>query len=56
MVTGGIAPAEVKSYLNAGALAVGLGSNFFPSLALQNADWVAVENATRNALLEVNAA
>jgi 2-dehydro-3-deoxyphosphogluconate aldolase/(4S)-4-hydroxy-2-oxoglutarate aldolase len=56
MVTGGIAPTEVRSYLNAGALAVGLGSNFFPSLAVQNADWLAVENATRNALLEVNTA
>ena len=56
VVTGGVTPKEVKSYLEVGAIAVGLGSNFFPNTALQNADWNTVENATRQALLEIGEA
>ena len=52
MVTGGIQPAEVGTYRNAGALAVGLGSNLFPKAALQNGDWDAVEAATKAALAQ----
>jgi 2-dehydro-3-deoxyphosphogluconate aldolase / (4S)-4-hydroxy-2-oxoglutarate aldolase len=50
MVTGGVAPLEVQAYRQAGALAVGLGSQFFPQAALANADWVAIEQATKAAL------
>jgi 2-dehydro-3-deoxyphosphogluconate aldolase / (4S)-4-hydroxy-2-oxoglutarate aldolase len=50
MVTGGVAPLEVQAYRAAGALAVGLGSQFFPQAALASGDWVAVEAATRDAL------
>lgn len=50
MVTGGIQPAEVSAYREAGALAVGLGSNLFPKVALQKGDWAEVERATRAAL------
>ena len=52
MVTGGIQPAEVSTYRHAGALAVGLGSNLFPKVALQNDDWNAVEAATKAALAQ----
>lgn len=55
MVTGGVAPGEVRAYLETGALAVGLGSNFFPKAALERGDWAGVEAATRAALLEVEA-
>ena len=54
MVTGGIQPAEVPTYRQAGALAVGLGSNLFPKSALQDKDAEAasaeIERATRTAL------
>ena len=50
IVTGGISPTQVKAYLEAGALAVGLGTQLFPKIALQNHDWQAVEQATRSAL------
>lgn len=52
MVTGGITPAEVPTYLGAGALAVGLGSNLFPGEALRAGNWAAVEGATREALAQ----
>ena len=55
MVTGGVTPKEVSGYIQTGALAVGLGSNFFPKAALENGDWAGVEAATRAALLEVGA-
>ena len=50
IVTGGISPTQVKAYLEAGALAVGLGTQLFPKIALQNHDWQAVEQATRSTL------
>lgn len=50
MVTGGITPEQVPSYLAAGAVAVGLGSQVFPSASLETQDWDAVEAATRVAL------
>jgi 2-dehydro-3-deoxyphosphogluconate aldolase / (4S)-4-hydroxy-2-oxoglutarate aldolase len=50
MVTGGVAPLEVQAYRQAGALAVGLGSQFFPQVALANADWAAIEQSTQAAL------
>lgn len=52
LATGGIRPAEVPAYLQAGALAVGLGSNLFPRGALEGGDWAAIEVATRRALEE----
>ena len=52
MVTGGIKPAGVSDYLQAGALAVGLGSQLFPSQAMQDGDWNAVKAAAAHALLE----
>lgn len=56
MVTGGIRPTEVPDYLQAGALAVGLGSNLFPKRALESGDWEGVETATRRALEEAGVA
>ena len=53
MATGGITPAEVKRYLQAGALAVGLGSNLFPAQALGDRDWAGVRAATEAALQEI---
>ncbi|MFN3265364.1 MAG: bifunctional 4-hydroxy-2-oxoglutarate aldolase/2-dehydro-3-deoxy-phosphogluconate aldolase [Deinococcales bacterium] len=50
MVTGGIAPQQAADYFAAGALALGLGSQVFPSASLEAADWQAVETATRDAL------
>ncbi len=50
MVTGGVTPQEVPAYLAAGALAVGLGSQVFPSASLEAQNWEAVEVATREAL------
>lgn len=52
MVTGGIKPVEVGHYLQAGALAVGLGSQLFPRQSLQDGDWNAVKAAAAHALLE----
>lgn len=52
MVTGGIKPSEVGQYLQAGALAVGLGSQLFPRQAVQEGDWNAVKLATASALQE----
>lgn len=52
MVTGGVRPSEVPRYLQAGALAVGLGSNLFPRQALAEDRWEAVEAAARAALDE----
>lgn len=52
LVTGGVNPAEVPHYLQTGALAVGLGSNLFPKLALEVGLWDSVEQATREALAE----
>lgn len=52
LATGGIHPGEVLAYLQAGALAVGLGSNLFPQAALEQGEWMAVEAATRQALRE----
>ena len=51
MVTGGIQPSQTKSYLEAGAVAVGLGSYFFPKAAMITNDWQAVESSTQAALV-----
>ncbi|GGS39912.1 bifunctional 4-hydroxy-2-oxoglutarate aldolase/2-dehydro-3-deoxy-phosphogluconate aldolase [Deinococcus knuensis] len=56
MVTGGVRPDEVEAYRHAGALAVGLGSNLYPKAALTQGDWLAVEHATRAALIQAGAA
>lgn len=53
MVTGGVTPDEVQSYLEAGALAAGLGSQLFPKDALARGDAEAVTDATREALRRV---
>ncbi len=52
MVTGGIQPSQTQSYLEAGAVAVGLGSYFFPKAAMNAKDWQAVKVATQAALLQ----
>ena len=52
MVTGGIQPSQTKAYLEAGAVAVGLGSYFFPKAAMAAQDWQAVQAATRVALVQ----
>jgi 2-dehydro-3-deoxyphosphogluconate aldolase/(4S)-4-hydroxy-2-oxoglutarate aldolase len=56
LATGGIKPSEVPAYLEAGVLAVGLGSGLFPKVALEQGDWAAVEAATRRALAEAGLA
>jgi 2-dehydro-3-deoxyphosphogluconate aldolase/(4S)-4-hydroxy-2-oxoglutarate aldolase len=56
LVTGGIDPTEVPAYLQAGALAVGLGSKLFPKAALEGGDWSGVEGATRRTLEEAGLA
>ncbi|PZA05928.1 MULTISPECIES: bifunctional 4-hydroxy-2-oxoglutarate aldolase/2-dehydro-3-deoxy-phosphogluconate aldolase [unclassified Meiothermus] len=56
LATGGIKPGEVPAYLQAGVLAVGLGSNLFPRAALEGGDWEGVEVATRRALEEAGVA
>ena len=50
IVTGGVVPEDVPAYIEAGAVAVGLGSNLFPKAALANGDWDAVEEAARSSL------
>ncbi len=52
MVTGGIQPSQTQAYLEAGAVAVGLGSNFFPKAAMATQDWQAVQSATQAALVQ----
>ncbi|GGJ30019.1 bifunctional 4-hydroxy-2-oxoglutarate aldolase/2-dehydro-3-deoxy-phosphogluconate aldolase [Deinococcus roseus] len=52
MVTGSVGPKEVKDYLDAGAIAVGVGSNLFPKEAIAQGNWDAVEQATRTAFEE----
>jgi 2-dehydro-3-deoxyphosphogluconate aldolase / (4S)-4-hydroxy-2-oxoglutarate aldolase len=52
MVTGGIQPSQTKAYLEAGAVAVGLGSYFFPKAAIATQDWEAVQAATQAALVQ----
>ncbi|GEM46302.1 bifunctional 4-hydroxy-2-oxoglutarate aldolase/2-dehydro-3-deoxy-phosphogluconate aldolase [Deinococcus cellulosilyticus] len=50
MVTGGVGPEDVVQYRTVGALAVGLGSNLFPKVAVETGDAAAVTAATRQAL------
>lgn len=50
MVTGGVSPHQATSYREAGALAVGIGSNLFPEDALTTGDAHATEQVTPNAL------
>lgn len=52
MVTGGIQPSQTKAYLEAGAVAVGLGNYFFPKTAMMTHDWQAIEVATQAALVQ----
>jgi 2-dehydro-3-deoxyphosphogluconate aldolase / (4S)-4-hydroxy-2-oxoglutarate aldolase len=54
MATGGIQPQQTAGYLKAGAIAVGLGGQLFPKIAIETGDWQAVENATRSALEAAN--
>jgi len=44
MPTGGVTLENCTSFLNAGASALGLGSNLFPRELIQRQDWVAVKD------------
>jgi 2-dehydro-3-deoxyphosphogluconate aldolase/(4S)-4-hydroxy-2-oxoglutarate aldolase len=43
--TGGVDISNAKSYLNAGAIAVGIGGSVFPQAALDAGDVATVKNA-----------
>jgi len=43
--TGGVDSSNARQYLNAGAIAVGVGGSMFPKLALDNGDVEAVKKA-----------
>ena len=43
--TGGVDSSNARQYLNAGAIAVGVGGSMFPKLALENGDVDAVKQA-----------
>lgn len=49
MVTGSVGPKDVKAYLAAGAIAVGVSSNLFPIEAIRQENWDSIEGATRAA-------
>ncbi|HWG84868.1 MAG TPA: bifunctional 4-hydroxy-2-oxoglutarate aldolase/2-dehydro-3-deoxy-phosphogluconate aldolase [Deinococcales bacterium] len=51
LVTGGITPDQVPSFIRSGAFAVGLGSYLFPRSLLESGDWTAVEGLTKAALV-----
>lgn len=50
MVTGGVAPTEesLKKWFSAGASAVGMGSQLFPSDVIQNKDWNKITEICKN--------
>ncbi len=45
--TGGVSPENARQYLDAGAVAVGLGGNLIPAAAVGSGDFAAVEHAAR---------
>lgn len=52
MVTGGVKPeaANLKSWFDAGATCVGMGSNLFPSDTIAAGDWAYITNQCRRSL------
>lgn len=44
MPTGGVSLENLEDFFNAGAVAVGMGSNLFPGQLVQSKDWKALEN------------
>jgi len=52
IITGGVKPEEanLKSWFDAGAGAVGMGSNLFPKEAIDKKDWGAITNLCKDAL------
>ena len=54
MPTGGIAPAEIETYLEAGAVAVGMGSEMAPASALSAGDRQSVVDRARDLLDRLN--
>ena len=54
MPTGGIGPGEIETYLEAGAVAVGMGSEMAPAAALAAGDRAAVVGRARDLLDRLN--
>lgn len=52
MITGGVKPEEsnLKSWFDAGAICVGMGSNLFPADVIKNKEWGAITDLCCNAL------
>jgi 2-dehydro-3-deoxyphosphogluconate aldolase/(4S)-4-hydroxy-2-oxoglutarate aldolase len=42
MPTGGVDHTNLKAYFDAGAVAVGVGSQFLDPIAIQNRDWASI--------------
>jgi 2-dehydro-3-deoxyphosphogluconate aldolase/(4S)-4-hydroxy-2-oxoglutarate aldolase len=42
MPTGGVDHTNLKAYFDAGAVAVGVGSQFLDPVAIQNQDWASI--------------
>ncbi len=47
MPTGGVDLSNVKSYFDAGAVAVGVGGQFVDTTAIKNRDWPAITKAAQ---------
>jgi 2-dehydro-3-deoxyphosphogluconate aldolase/(4S)-4-hydroxy-2-oxoglutarate aldolase len=50
MPTGGVSPDNASQWVDAGAFAIGAGSDLLPSAALMNRDWATVTNRARSFL------
>jgi 2-dehydro-3-deoxyphosphogluconate aldolase/(4S)-4-hydroxy-2-oxoglutarate aldolase len=48
MCTGGVAPADIPTYLAAGAYAVGLGGQLTPADAIAKGEWATISNLARD--------
>jgi 2-dehydro-3-deoxyphosphogluconate aldolase/(4S)-4-hydroxy-2-oxoglutarate aldolase len=51
--TGGISAENARAYLDAGAIAVGMGGNLVPSQAVAQGDWPRITNAARECVAAV---
>lgn len=54
MPTGGVNPANLGQWLDAGAVAVGAGGELCSAAALQGEDWTTIEAAARNFIAALN--
>lgn len=56
MPTGGIGADNLKSYLDAGAVGVGIGGSLVPAKAVQNGDWQVLTNGAKECVAALKGA